>query len=50
MNDIKGTEFGFEYHEEPKVIVKKSGYYWLLEEDRIVNEEVNYLWEQSFLW
>ena len=52
MNDIKGTEFGlFEYHEEPKEINEEK---WLiiirlLEEGRIVNEEVNTNLRTNFL-
>ena len=50
MNDITGTEFGlFEYHEEPKEVREEK---WLiiarlLEEGRIVNEEVNALFENN---
>jgi len=50
MNDIKGTEFGlFEYHEEPKEVREEK---WLiiarlLEEGRIIDEEVSALFENN---
>ena len=50
LQDITGSEFGlFEYHEEPKEVREEK---WLiiarlLEEGRIVNEEVNALFENN---